>query len=194
MRVIAAIFMALATTLAFQQPATAQSSKSGVNPFETGFIPGSTANRATKPNLLGRKGVGRLKNTGKLNTSSVSSRTARIAFQPLKGNFRARKPQFARLLNANLQRNRIKVVGLNQNPTHVIKGHLIYQPSSSGTIVFHRWKLYDQSGKKLKTFVDKERGIRFNRRRPEFGISDIEISKVSRTSADRLKFWLDGGA
>lgn len=191
---ILTLMMALATVLMFQQPALAKSKKSKVNQFETGFIPGSTANRAKKPNLLGRKGIGRLKNTGKLNQGSYTSRTARIAFHPLNGNFRARKPQFTGLLKANLKRKRIKIVGLDQNPTHVIKGQLTYLPTSSGTVVFHRWKLYNRAGKKLKTFVDTERGIRFNSRRPEYGIGDKEISKVSRTTADRLKFWLDGGA
>jgi len=167
-------------------PASAASKKYRVNPHETGFIPGSTANRATKPYLLGPKGLGRATPSG------VTAKTARISFERIQGGLDYHQALINKLVPQMLKRNKVKVVGPKQNPTHIITGRIISDLDPTGATVSYRWFVRDAQGKKLQFFSDTERGnkVRFT---GWHGISHIEMEKVSKTAADRLVYWLNNG-
>ncbi|MEO1066225.1 MAG: hypothetical protein AAFW47_02475 [Pseudomonadota bacterium] len=179
----AAIAIAAALTLPLQ--ATASSKK---NPFESGFIPGATSTRATNPDVLAPKGL------SKITPSGVSAQNARIAFQRIRGGLDFHQVKFNKLVREITKSNRVKVVALDQNPTHVIKGRIFSFKTGSGAIVSYRWTVLTPEGQKLQYFVDNERGTRIRIGTAWNGISEIELKKLSKTSADRLVYWLNAGA
>lgn len=182
--ILSAIFLASLPALA-----TAGSGKSKVNPFESGFISGAATTRLKNPSVLGPKGI------GKRTASTHTVRTARIAFQRIKGGLDYHQAIVNQLVPRMAKQNGIRIVGLNQNPTHIIKGRILARETSSAPVVSYRWTILNpENGKKLQYFVDNERGARVRLDTPWRGIGELEIRKVTKTAADRLAYWLNGGA
>ena len=182
---VRAVLVACAMAIAI--PAHAASKKSRVNPFETGFIAGAATHRDKNPRVLGPKGLARATPSG------TTAKAARISFKRIEGGLDYHQALINKLVPQMVKRNKVKVVGLKQNPTHIVTGRIISNLDPTGATVSYRWHIRDANGKKLQYFVDTERGnkVRFT---GWHGISHIEMKKVSKTAADRLVYWLNNGS
>ncbi|MEM8839368.1 MAG: hypothetical protein AAGE89_14835 [Pseudomonadota bacterium] len=156
---------------------------------QSGVFPGGTANAFKKPELLGLRGATRVSKSG------VSAKKARIAFQPIRGGLDFHNHAINKFAPAFVAGNRVKVVGVDQNPTHIIRARLSAFETGEAPILQYNWAVIDaKSGKRVQKFVDLERGSRVPPGLRWNGISEIEIKNISQIAADRLVYWLDTGA
>ncbi|MEM8794508.1 MAG: hypothetical protein AAGE61_02985 [Pseudomonadota bacterium] len=155
----------------------------------TGVFPGDTTNARKNPDLLAPRGG------GKFHKSGVSARKARIAFKRIRGGLTRHNDAINKYAPGFLAKNKVKVVGLDENPDYIITGRLNSIPASSGAIGQYTWQVVDpKSGRKVQRFVDLVRGNRVRGFNRWYGIDLPEIKSLSQISADRLVYWLDAGA